>query len=149
MSVSQSHDVYQNRPAGSKSYVKYYLTCTWNNPLGDNPNWSNHCTWHNKPGKALSRWQYSEVHGAVCQVVFTSNISDLFGLHGLQFGTVCDSMAKTTTECTASLSWGRVVATTTTGRLEWRRNQAKTWQTSGLLNHIYSNKLFKKNKIKL
>lgn len=46
-----------------------------------------------------------EVHWAMSQVVFPSNVGDLLGLHGLQLGTVCNTMTKTTTECTSSLAW--------------------------------------------
>lgn len=38
------------------------------------------------------------------QVVFPPNVGNLLGLHGLQLGTVCDTMAQTATKCTASLS---------------------------------------------
>lgn len=38
------------------------------------------------------------------QVVFPSDVGDLFGLHGLQLWTVCDTMTKTTAKCAAPLS---------------------------------------------
>lgn len=38
------------------------------------------------------------------QVVFAPNVGDLLRLHGLQLRTVCNTMAQTTTECTAPLS---------------------------------------------
>lgn len=47
----------------------------------------------------------SEVHRAVGQVVLAADVADLLGLHGLQFGTVSDPMAKAPAEGTATLSW--------------------------------------------
>lgn len=38
------------------------------------------------------------------QVVFPSDVGDLFGLHGLQLWTVCDTMAETTAKRAAPLS---------------------------------------------
>lgn len=38
------------------------------------------------------------------QVIFPPNVGDLLRLHGLQLGTVRNTMAQTTTECTAPLS---------------------------------------------
>lgn len=46
-----------------------------------------------------------EVHGAMSQVVFSPEVGDLLGLHGLQLWTVCDTVTQTTTERTAPLSW--------------------------------------------
>lgn len=46
-----------------------------------------------------------EVHRTMSQVVFSPQVGDLLGLHGLQLWTVCDTMTQTTTECTAPLSW--------------------------------------------
>lgn len=46
-----------------------------------------------------------EVHGTMSQVVFSPEVGDLLGLHGLQLWTVCDTMTQTTTERTAPLSW--------------------------------------------
>lgn len=40
------------------------------------------------------------------QVVFPSDVGDLFGLHGLQLWTVGDTMTQTTAKCAASLSCG-------------------------------------------
>lgn len=37
------------------------------------------------------------------QVVFPPDVGDLLGLHGLQLGTVCDTMAQATAERAASL----------------------------------------------
>ena len=45
-----------------------------------------------------------EVHGAVSQVVLAANVGHLFGLHGLQLGTVRDTMAETAAERTAPLA---------------------------------------------
>lgn len=39
------------------------------------------------------------------QVVFSPQVGDLLGLHGLQLWTICDTMTQTTAECTAPLSW--------------------------------------------
>lgn len=39
------------------------------------------------------------------QVVFPSDVGDLFGLHGLQLWTVCDTMPQTTAKCAAPLSY--------------------------------------------
>lgn len=49
-----------------------------------------------------------KVHGAMSQVVFPSDVGDLFGLHGLQLGAVCDTMAETSAERAAPLSWESV-----------------------------------------
>lgn len=40
------------------------------------------------------------------QVVFPSDVGDLFGLHGLQLWTVGDTMTQTTAKCAAPLSCG-------------------------------------------
>lgn len=39
------------------------------------------------------------------QVIFSPEVGDLLGLHGLQLWTVCDTMTQTATERTAPLSW--------------------------------------------
>lgn len=49
-----------------------------------------------------------EVHGAVGQTVPAANVGNLLGLHGLQLGAFSDTMTQTTTESTASLSWGKM-----------------------------------------
>lgn len=44
-----------------------------------------------------------KVHGAMSQVVFSPDVGDLFGLHGLQLGAICDPMAETSAERAAPL----------------------------------------------
>lgn len=46
-----------------------------------------------------------EVHGAVGQTVPAADVGNLLGLHGLQLGTIGDTMTQTAAERTASLSW--------------------------------------------